>query len=157
MTQYTDYTKYFEALATEFCGHLPTEKHFFRKGLEEFLNGMQTSVNYPAMLLGRYDYQYNDNTSDDVSKVRTIAFIICDNVTDPEDYDKIDAAIDIAEEICDKIYNRIREDKKPSSQHEFLKYARLGNIQATPVENYADGNYGYYVTIEIFSHHDARI
>jgi len=157
MTDYTDYTNYFEGLAELFCDHTSNEKHFFRKGLEEFLNGMQTSVNYPALLLNRYDYKYTDNGADNVQKVRTVAFIVCDNVADMEDYTAIDTALDTVEVILDRIYNQIRKDIKPSAQHEFLKYAKLGNVQVTPIENYADCNFGYFVTIEIFTHHNATV
>ena len=109
------------------------------------------------MLLNRYDYQYTDNGFDDVNKNRTVAFIVCDHVPDIEDYEKMDAALDKVENILDKIYNRIRKDIKPSSEHDFLKYAKLGNILVTPVENYADSNYGYFVSIEILSHHNTSV
>lgn len=157
MTNYTDYTTYFKQLATDYLGHSPEEKHFFRKGLEEFLNGMQTSVNYPALLLDKYDFKYDDNGSDSVRKIRTVAFIICDHNPDGEDYEKTDAIQDSCELIVDKIYNRLRKDIAPPFDQEFLRYAQMSNVQVSPVENYADGNYGYFVTIDIFSLHDTSV
>lgn len=154
MSKYTDYTNYFKQLAIEYFGHSDTEKHFFRKGLEEFLNGMQTSVTYPSLLLDKYDYRYDDNGADNVMKPRTVALIVCDNTADIEDYDRIDAIMDSTEALVDVIYNRIRKDIRPPFTQEFLKYAKLGNVQVSPVENYADGNYGWFVTIEIYSHHN---
>ncbi|MDF1547099.1 MAG: hypothetical protein P1P88_04720 [Bacteroidales bacterium] len=156
MSKYTDYTNYFKKLATELLGHSDTEKHFFRKGLEEFLNGLSTNVNYPAMLLEEYDFRITDNGADNVMKPFTAAFIICDNVPDIEDYDRQDTVMDSTEEIVDKIYNRIRAAIRPPYQ-EFFKYAQLGNVQASPVKNKADGNYGWYVTIEILSIHNTTI
>lgn len=156
MTKYTDYTAYFQQLAIDLLGHSDTEKHFFRKGLDEFLNGMTGQVNYPAMLLEKYDFKYSDNGADNVMKPRTVAFIICDHAKDTEDYNRQDAIMDSTEEIVDKIYNRIRRDIRPP-QHDFLKYASLGNVQVSPVDNYADGNFGFFVTIEIFSFHNVSI
>jgi hypothetical protein len=157
MSTYTDYTAYFEQLAKDYLEHSSGSKHFFRKGLEEFLNGLSTNVNYPAMLLGKYDYRYTDNGADNVMKPRTIAFIICDHVADIENYDAIDAAMDSTELIIDNIYNRIRKDIRPPFTQEFLEYAKLGDVQVTPIANYADGAYGWFVTIEIHSHHNATI
>ncbi len=156
MTKYTDYTAYFRQLATDLLGHSDSEKHFYRKGLEEFLQGLQTVVNYPAMLLDRYDYKYSDNGADNVMKDRTIAFMIIDNTNDIEDYNRIDEICDLTENIVDKIYNRIRNDiREPNNA--FLKYANLNNIQVSPIENYADATFGYFVTIEILSHHNTTV
>ena len=55
MIKFTEYTAYFESIARDLVGHTENEKHFFRKGLEEFLNGLKTNVNYPAMLLDKFD------------------------------------------------------------------------------------------------------
>jgi len=157
MSKYTDYTAYFKKLAESYLGHSDSEKHFFRKGLEEFLNGLSTNVNYPAMLLGKYDFRFVDNGADNLQKPRTVAFIICDHVADIEDYDAIDAVMDSTELIVDKIYNCIRKDIRPPYSQEFLEYATLGDVQVTPISNYADGAYGWFVTIEIFSHHNATV
>lgn len=156
MTKYTDYTAYFEQLATDILQHSPEEKHFYRKGLDEFLNGLKTDVNYPALLLDKYDYKYTDNGADNVMKPRTIAFIVCDNTDDIMDYERIDEIMDLTEEIVDKIYNRLHSDIRPP-YHDFLKYAKLGEVQVSPIENYTAGNYGYFCTIEIFSHHNTSI
>lgn len=156
MTKYSDYTNYFKSLATALLGHSDSEKHFYRKGLEEFLNGMSTEVTYPAMLLDKYDFKYVDNGADNVMRAATAAFIICDHVKDREDYAAIDAVLDSTLLIVDKIYNRMREEiSHPGG--DFLKDARLNNIQVTPVENYADQNFGWFVTIEIFSFHNTSI
>jgi hypothetical protein len=157
MSTYTDYTAYFQKLAETYLNHSTNEKHFFRKGLEEFLNGLSTNVNYPAMLLGKYDYKYTDNGADNIMKPRTVAFIICDHVADMEDYDSIDKAMDSTELIVDKIYNQIRKDIRPPYTDPNFEFAKLGEVQVTPVSNYADGAHGWFVTIEIYSHHDARV
>ena len=156
MTNYTDYIKYFEQLAVDFCGHDVSEKHFYRKGLEEFLNGLTTSVNYPALLLDRYDYTFEEHGADNYQKVRTVAFIICDHVTDGENYDSIENALNVSENITDRIFNRILRDIT-EPRHEFLKYSSINNMRVTPAENYADGNYGYFVSIVINTHHNTAL
>lgn len=156
MTNYTDYTAYFKQIAVDLFNHSDQEKHFFSKGLEEFLNGLQGNVNYPALLLEKYDYKYNDNGADNVMKPRTIGFIVCDNNPDMEDYQRNDQIMDTCEELVDKIYNRIRKAISPPG-NEFLQYAKLNNVQVSPVDNYADGNSGYFVTMEIESFHNTSL
>lgn len=153
MTSYLDYTAYFEQIAVDLLGHSSQEKHFFRKGLEEFLNGLSTQVNYPALLLEKYDFSFTDNGADNVMKERTIAFTICDHAADIEDYDRIDEIMSFTEGVVDKIYNRMRKDMSPP-QHAFLKNASLGSMRVTPVENKGDGNYGFFVSIGISTYHN---
>lgn len=156
MSTYTDYTAYFKQLAVDLIGETDTEKHFFRKGLDEFLNGMSTSVNYPALLLDKYDFKYTDNGGDNIMKVRTIAFIICDHASDIEDYDRLDEITDLTEGLIDRIYNRIRQDAE-EPRNEFLNDVDLGQLQATPVQNYGDGNFGFFVSIPIGTIHNTSI
>jgi len=153
MNTYTSYTAYFEQIAIDFFGHTESEKHFYRKGLEEFLNGLSTDVRYPALLLGKYDFTMEEVGADNWMKNRNIAFIICDHVADQEDYSLGDNAADITEDLFNKIFNRIVADIT-EPRHDFLQWAKLGNIRATPVQNYADGNHGFFVTIDILSHHN---
>jgi len=138
MSKYTDYIAYFEQLAVDLLAHSVTEKHFYRKGLEEFLNGLQTNVNYPALLLDKYDYKYSDNGADNIMKDRTIAFLVIDNAPDMEDYERIDNIFDSTEQVIDQVFNRVRQDMH-YPKHDFLKYANMNNVQVSPVENYADG------------------
>lgn len=156
MTKYTDYTNYFKEIAEQFLGHTEVEKHFFRKGLDEFLNGLSTSVNYPALLLDSYDFSFDDNGADNVMKPRTAAFMVIDHVNDIEDYDLIDAAMDRTEEIVNLIYNKMRRDIAPP-QHEFLNDAQLGTFKVSPLFNKADGNWGWFVTVIISSYHNTSL
>jgi len=156
MATYKDYTDYFKGLAVEFLGHSDNEKHFFRKGLDEFLNSQQTTVNYPAMLLDRFDFAYADYGGDNVQEPLTAAFIVCDYCSDNQDYDRIDEIMDSTKLLIDKIYNRIRADREQPTG-DFLKYADLGSVKCTPVSNYADGAFGWFVTVEITSIHNTAI
>ena len=157
MARYLDYIAYFKNLANEFLANTPEHKTFYKKGLEEFLNGLSEDGNYPAMLLMKYDYRYSDNGSDNVMKDKTIAFVIFDHVDDTEDYDAIDIATDNSEAIIDKIYNRLRQDRRSPECAAFLSSVDMNSIEVSPVENFADANYGYYVTLNINSTHDTRL
>lgn len=156
MTKYTDITGYFEALATKYVGHSPTEKRFFRKGLDEFMQSLVIDSQTPVMLLDKYDFRYSDNLADNMFKDRTIAFIIAGRINDIDDYESMDTVYDDCEEIIDNIVNQIRYDMNPP-RHDIMKFSNLNNIQATPIQNTADGNYGYYVTIDISSIHSTLL
>jgi len=156
MTKYSDYTAYFEQIAVEFFGHTPTEKHFFRKGLPEFLKGLSTDVNYPALLLDRYDYRYNDNGYDSVTKLRTVAFMVIDNSSDIEDYQRIDEIMTNTEILVDQIINKMRKDKH-YPKNEFLQGFDVNSVQVTPIENNADSTFGFFVTADIISVHPTEI
>lgn len=157
MATYNDYISYFKGLADKYLANAVDYKTFYRAGLDEFLNGMTTVGNYPVMLLDKYDFVYSDNGFDNVRKKRTVAFIIYDHIDDINDYDAIDAAYDNSEIIVDKIYNQIREDKKNPVCAAFLQTADLTNVQVTPVPNQSNGDYGYFITINVSSVHDTRI
>lgn len=156
MTKYTDITSYFKNLAEKYLGHTLTEKRFFRKGLDEFLNGIVIDSQQPVMLLDKYNYTYSDNTSDNVFKVRDIAFMIVKRVTDIDDYDAIDIIQDDCEEIIDNIYNQIRSDMIPP-RNDIMKFSTLNLTEVTPIKNMADGNFGYYVTVDIRSIHSTTL
>jgi len=156
MTNFKDYIAYFKGLANTYLANSDINKTFFRKGLDEFLNGLK-DVNYPCMLIEKYDFKYVDNSSDDVKKRRTVAFMIVDHINDIEDYEAMDDAYDITEAIVDKIFNQIRYDRTNANQDSFVQYADVNNIEATPIEHTANGDYGYFVTVEIKSHHNTKI
>jgi hypothetical protein len=156
MTTYTDYTNYFKGIAEQFLGHSENEKHFFRKGLDEFLNGLSTDVNYPALLLDNYDFSFSDNGADNVMTPITAAFMIIDHVKDIGDYDLIDQVMDSTKEIVGLIYNQIRRDIAPP-QHIFLNEANMSNVRVSPLFNKADGNWGWFVTVEISSYHNTSL
>ncbi len=156
MTKYTDITKYFKNIANIYLGNSQTNKTFFRKGLDEFLNHIDIVCKTPVMLLERYDFRYTDNMGDNVLKDRTIAFIIMNNVADIDDYEALDTVFDECETIIDKIFNHLRKDATPP-RHNIMKYSNFNNFDVTPIENQADGNFGYFVTVKISSVHSTKI
>jgi len=157
MATYLDYIQYFSGIANKYLANSPTNKTFYKKGLDEFLNSLTLDGNYPAMLLNKYDYGYNDKGSDNVMKDRTIAFIVFDHVADIQDYDAIDIAIDNSEIIVDKIYNQIREDRRNPECNAFLSSVDMSSFEISPVANYADGNFGFFVILNISSTHNTIV
>lgn len=157
MTYFKDYIAYFKGLADTYLANTVDNKTFYRRGLDEFLNGLVTEVNYPCMLLTEYDFVFSDNGFDDVKKNRTVAFMIIDHISDIDDFDAKDTAFDNAEKIVDQIYNQIRADKTDSGQDDFIQYAETNNVQVTPIMMPTNGDYGFYVTINLKSHHNVTI
>lgn len=154
MAAHLNYINYFRNLAVLFLAHTSDNKTFYKKGIEEFLSGLTTDGNYPAMLLERYDFKYKDNGSDRITKARTVGFTLFSHVGDTGDYDAIDNSFDECELILDRIYNKIKSDTEESACPNFLRYADMNSFDVSPVENTGDGNYGWFITFEIESVHN---
>lgn len=114
MAKFSDLVSYFEQLATEHASirHSAKNHHFYRFELDEVLTGMCTSLNYPALILEGYDFDFTDAGSDNVIKNRHGAFILIDKVQDLKDYNRIHEVWDNLEEIGTDILIRMLEDKR---------------------------------------------
>jgi len=157
MTNYTDYIAYFRSVANRVLANTPSHKTFYRKGLDEFLNGLTLDGNYPAMLLQKNEYSLIDNGYDSVTKRRSVTIIIFDHVDDIGNYEQIDTAFDNSEHIIDILFNVIRNDIHNNDCNNFIKMADLKNIEVLPVENEGDGNFGYFFEIPVYSTHNISI
>lgn len=158
MANQQDYVTYFEGLANTYLANSPTNISFYKRGLEEFLNGLTLEESaYPAMLLNRSDWRMKDNGYDSTTKVRTVAFVIFDHVDDMDDYDAITQAFENSEIIVNQIYNQIRADRLVLECQAFLQNVDLNSFQVSEVENQGDQNYGWFVSVDIESVHDNRI
>lgn len=112
------YIAYFERLAAEhkLIKHRPGEKHFFRFEFDEVLSGLPYKINYPALILEGYSFEFVDNLSDNPVKKRNSAFILLDHVPDIGNYNDMHRIWDKLEEIGDDILARIyTEKRKPIS------------------------------------------
>jgi hypothetical protein len=111
--KFSDLVSYFKKLASEHINikHSSSKKHFYRFELDEVISAMCANINYPAMILESYDFNYSDSHSDNIMKSRSGAFILIDKVNDQGDYDKIHEVWDKMEEIGDDILIRMRADK----------------------------------------------
>ncbi|MCX6231155.1 MAG: hypothetical protein NTZ33_06385 [Bacteroidetes bacterium] len=106
---------YFKDIATQHIAiqHTDAKKHFFRFELDEVLSGLN-GINYPALILEGYKFDFTDNKSDNIQKKRQGAFILLDHVGDAGDYTKIHEVWDALEEIGDDILAKIKADKMKS-------------------------------------------
>lgn len=112
------YIAYFERIASEhkLIKHTLKEKHFFRFELDEVLSGLPHKLNFPALILEGYSFEFVDKLSDNPIKKRNSAFILLDHVPDIGNYNDMHRIWDKLEEIGDDILARIRtERRKPVS------------------------------------------
>lgn len=152
MTKYTDIIAYFKNFAATYLGDSPTDKRFYRKGLDEFLNGLTISGNYPVMLFHKYDFSIGDNGFDSLTKDRVVAFSVIGHIADVDDYESQDSVMDECEIIIGKIINDMRAHSR-DERNVTVPFTRMESVQCSPLENYAEGNYGFYVTVDISSIH----
>ncbi len=157
MANYLNYIAYFRTLAEDYLAHSELNKTFYRKGMDEFLSGLTTDGNYPAMLIENYDFRYSDNTADSILKPMTVGMTIFSHVGDTGDFQSIVIAMDTCEALVDKIYNRIRYDRKMQHCPNFLRHTDINSFEVVPVQNSADGNYGWFVTFIISSVHNTKL
>ncbi|MFA6128787.1 MAG: hypothetical protein WC699_15920 [Bacteroidales bacterium] len=82
--KFADLVTYMESLATHHKGILnrDDEKHFFRFELEEMLTGMKSNMNYPALVMEGYDFNFVDENSDNLQKRVSCAFMLLGKVSD---------------------------------------------------------------------------
>jgi hypothetical protein len=111
--KFADLVSYFEKIASEHIEirHTAAKKHFYRFELDEVITALCTNINYPALILESYDFNYGDSQSDNIMKHRSGAFILIDRVPDQGDYNKIHEVWDNMEQIGDDILVRMRSDK----------------------------------------------
>lgn len=141
---------YFEKLATLHKGilHSATEKHFFRFELEEMLTGMKSEMNYPAVVLEGYDFNFVDHDSDNLHKRVNCAFMILGKVADKGDWDAVHALWDSLEDIGDELVVRILADKR-ERQTECLAYFHASSITGAPITDMNMIHYGFRYAFEL--------
>jgi len=148
--KFAELVSYFENLATQHSAinHQVGEKHFFRFELEEMLTGMKSNLNYPALILEGYDFEFVDHDSDNLQKRVNCAFMLLDHVKDKGDFDAIHELWDSLEEIGDELVVRILSDKR---QHkaDCLGYFHAKTITGTPITDMNLIHYGFRYAFEL--------
>lgn len=150
---FTDLIAYFESLATRHrdIRHSLTEKHFFRFEVDEVLAGInRTDVNYPMLVLEGYNFGFTDQTSDNLIKNRSGAFILLGQISDLSDYGQVHEVWDSLEQLGDDILARIRSDKQ-SRQVPVVRDFNLDSVQASLLVNAYGNNAGIRYTFTISS------
>ena len=148
--KFLDLVTYFENLASlhNSINHQVGEKHFFRFELEEMLTGMKSNLNYPALILEGYDFNFVDHDSDNLQKKVSCAFMLIGKVGDKGDYDAIHTLWDSLEEIGDELVVRILADKR-ERKSECLGYFHASSITGTPITDMNLIHYGFRYSFEL--------
>ena len=148
--KFLDLVDYFESLAILHRGiqHTDTEKHFFRFELEEMLTGMKSNLNYPALILEGYDFDFVDEDSDNLQKKVHCAFMLIGKVSDKGDYDEIHRLWDQLEDIGDELVVKILSDKREKLT-ECLAYFHARSITGTPITDMNLIHYGFRYAFEL--------
>ncbi|HPS40061.1 MAG TPA: hypothetical protein PL124_11645 [Candidatus Cloacimonadota bacterium] len=148
--KFSDLVDYFERIAEEHVSikHSATQKHFFRFELDEVLAGLTSKLNYPALILEAYDFDFADSRSDNIIKQRNGAFILIDKVSDTGDFAKIHEVWDEMEEIGDDILIRMRRDKALRIEP-VLRDFDIAMSSGVPFDVRAYGQYGMRFTFSL--------
>lgn len=149
--KFKDLIQYFEDLAKNHVSiqHSQLSKHFYRFEVEEVLNGLR-DINYPAMILESYTFDYRNSDADQQIKTRRGAFILIDHISDSGDFDKIYQTFETMEEIANDMILRIREDKAQKTV-DVLNGIDMNGFDGVPIANDSDQNYGVRVSFNITS------
>jgi hypothetical protein len=150
-TKFSEIVTYFKTLAAQNVdiAHSATEKHFYRFELDEVLTNLK-NVNYPALILEGYRYKLKDQSSDNVLKDRTGAFILIDHLHDIGDFDAMEEIWDNMESICDEIIAKIKSDKR-NPLAKAVRDFDLNTVEIALIANTIDQNYGIRCTYTITS------
>ncbi|MCD4681127.1 MAG: hypothetical protein K8S00_12150 [Bacteroidales bacterium] len=152
-TRFSEIIAYFENIARKHVaiGHTDEEKHFFRLELDEVLTGLNSKINFPALILEGYDFDFTDSRSDNVIKNRSGAFILLDHCRDNHDFDRIHQIWDNLEEIGDDILIKILKDKRDRNIKTIRNFD-MNDIQAVLIANEVGQNYGIRYSYKISTH-----
>lgn len=95
-----------ESETNELIGAKPGEKHFCRREIREFYEGLRNDCVFPVVIGEGFmnDYVEQDNG---IWKQRETAFAVVDSYEDTDDWDQIDNAYAVSETIGDDILRKI--------------------------------------------------
>jgi hypothetical protein len=144
-----DYVAYFENLARmhEQILHTDSEKHFFRLDPDEYLIGLKSDVNYPALMLESYDCDFTDREANSILKTINGAFAILKHLDEEGDTASMHLIWDECEQIGLDILVRAYNEK-------YIRTGLIVNLDFNTVNmqllhNEADRAYGCRFTFSI--------
>jgi hypothetical protein len=150
--KFADVVAYFKKIATEHIEikHTESKKHFYRFELDEVISALCSKINYPALILESYDFNYSDSHSDNIMKKRSGAFILIDKVRDSGNYEEIHTVWDKLEGIGEDILIRIRADKAAKTEAAARDFD-IGESEGIPFNVKELGQYGVRFTFVLKS------
>ena len=100
------YIEYFRKIATEH----PDIKGFYMMDINEILNGLRSTVLYPALILENLSGSYQASNLDNILEVINGGFLIIDHLQNPDDFEGEVVMIDRMKEIGQQIIARMLND-----------------------------------------------
>jgi hypothetical protein len=154
--KFSELVTYFENIARKHVGilHTAEKKHFYRFELDEVLGGLR-NIQYPALIMEGYKFDFSDSKSDNIQKKRQGAFILLDYVSDHGNYTRIHECWDKLEEIGDDILAKIKADKRVTGNP--IVNFDLTEVSANLIANDIEGHYGIRYLFTIDSKFDAVV
>ena len=157
-TNYKELEEYFENLATQhvYIKNTPEEKHFYRIDVEEYLTKIDSAL-FPFLSLERAEFGLSSPNNDNISKNRTVAFMIVNKFTN-EDFDRMNEIYDETEEVAEDIINRIINDVQKLNFPKLLRDVQISSIALQHLPNISIENYcGVRVTMGIQSRYEKEV
>lgn len=158
MTDYKELEEYFEALATlnKYIKNTADRKTFYRIDVEEYITKID-SAHYPFFSLERAEFGLSAPNPDNISKNRTVAFMIVDTFENG-DFDQQNVIYDATEKVGEQFINRILKDVETLALPKLLRNLDVNSIAlqhlpANPVEKYC----GVRVTMGIQSRYEKTV
>lgn len=149
---------YFESLAKNhtYINHSDSQKHFYKIDIEEYFDKID-SAQYPIFALERAEFNLSGSIHDNISKNRTIGFMIINAYKDG-DYNAINRIYDETEEVGDDFINRIMNDVETLRDKALLRdmdpnTISLQHLPPNPVELHC----GVRVTFNLVSRYDKTV
>lgn len=152
MVNFSDLVEYFDYLAKNHkdIAHSENEQHFFRFELDDVLTSLGNNINFKALILEGYDFNFGYNASDNLLKKRNGAFIIIDREGDENNYTRINQIYDECEAIGDEIIVRISSDKRNRNVPVVRNFS-IEECQGNMIANNTEGYYGMRYTFTLTS------
>jgi hypothetical protein len=146
MSFINEYVSYFENLARvhEDILHKDGEKHFYRLEPEEYLVGLTSEMNYPAIVLEAYDCSFQDKESNNILKNINGAFAILKHLENEQDIDGIHEIWDECEKIGTDFLIRIYNEK--FTRQNIVIKLDMNSVTMAPVANGPGRVYGMRFT-----------
>jgi hypothetical protein len=140
MGSISSYIEYFRKIATEH----PDINGFYMMDINEILDGLRTTIKYPALILENLSGSYMASNLDNLLEVINGGFMIIDHLPNPDDFQGEVVIIDRMKEIGHQVIAWMVQDKmkcEPLSEKAILGFD-LNTVTFEVVGPVLDNDYG---------------
>lgn len=103
MGSISSYVEYFRKIAEEH----PDINGFYMMDVNEVINGLRSTIKYPALILEPISGRYTASNIDNVLEVIDGGFMIIDHLDNPDDFEGEIALLDRMKEVGDQVVSRV--------------------------------------------------